>query len=226
LRKITKDFAYKEADVDLEERKEILKVVKKILPGNIYYAISGQVTVWLISIFGKTSSIAQIGALNRFIIVFAVVTTIMHMLITPRFSRMNDEKKLITHKFVQVQGLLLLLAIVMVFATIMFSNPLLWILGNNYAGLNRELLFIMISGAISSVSGFTNGLLSSRGMIVPPVIFLPTVITIQVVTLFLVPLDTVIGVTVYAIITTSAIYLIRLVYFYCQMKKYEPYSKN
>lgn len=219
LRKIANGFAEKTAEVDAEERKEILNIVKRTLPGSIYYAVSGQITIWLITTFGHTNSIAQIGALGRFTMIFAVITPVIQFLIIPRFSRMKKHKKSIVNKFIQTQVLSFAVCILILLAVTVLNNQLLWILGANYKGLNKELLYIMISGAISFISVTTNGLLSSRGIIVPPVIFLTSVISIQAVTLFLVPLNTVIGVTLYAIVTTSAIYLIRLIYFAFQLKR-------
>lgn len=219
LRKMANGFAEKNAVVDAEERKEILQIVRRVLPGSIYYAVSGQITIWLITLFGHTSSIAQIGALSRFTMIFAILTPVIQLLIIPRFSRMKKNKKSIVSKFIQTQVLSLVICIVVLLMVAVLNEPFLWILGANYKGLTKELFFIMISGAISFISITTNGLLSARGIIVPPVIFLTSVISIQIITLFLVPLNTVIGVTLYAIITTSAIYLIRLIYFAFQLKR-------
>ncbi|GHS94737.1 hypothetical protein FACS1894207_3470 [Bacteroidia bacterium] len=219
LGKIADGFVNRKQSIDGENRREILKVVKRVLPGSIYYAVSGQITIWLISIFGQTTSIAQIGALGRFSVIFALILTVMQMLVVPRFSRMQDEKMKIIKTFILLQGLSLLIIFIMNLIVAIFSDPILWILGNNYDGLNKELLFIMLSGSVSFISMFTNALLSARGIVVPPTIFLTLVISIQILTLFLVPLNTVIGVILYSIVTTSTIYLIRLIYFGFQFKR-------
>lgn len=219
LKKIANDFADRNAENNNKYKEEIFKIVKKVLPGSIYYAISGQLTIWLISIFGQTTSIAQIGALGRLMVIFSLLLTIVTMLIVPRFSRLNNKHNLIIRKFIRIQILLLLIGGMIVLTTALFSNQFLWILGDKYYGLSKELLLIMISGAVSFIGMSTNGLLSSRGLIVPPIIFLPLIVSIQVITLFLIPLNSVIGVITYTIVTASAIYLIRLIYFAIQVKK-------
>jgi hypothetical protein len=141
------------------------------------------------------------------------------MLIIPRFSRMQDKTNQIVNKFVQTQLILFLIGILSILIFIVFSNQFLWILGMNYKGLNSELIFVTIGSAIGFISGSTNGLLSSRNIIVPPKIFLPLIITIQTGALFFVPLDTVIDVTIYGICTTFSVYLIRIIYFTISIRR-------
>ena len=219
LRKISNNFADHEQLPGVEERKELLKTVKRILPSAIYFAFSGQITIWLISIFGETTSIAQIGALGRLAVIFTLATSIVQMLIIPRFSRLQNERRLIIKNFVRVELLLFVVAIIMVLIAKIFSNQFLWVLGIDYFGLNKELLFIMISGSINFVGMCTNGLLMARNIVMSPIIYLPLIIFIQIIILFFVPLNNIIGVTSYAIISTFIIYMIRLIYFIIQMKR-------
>ena len=66
---------------DVAYRIKILKVVKRILPGAIYYCFSGQITIWLLSIFGNTTSLAQVGALGRITMVFGLISTILSTIV-------------------------------------------------------------------------------------------------------------------------------------------------
>ena len=53
LRKITNGFADSKQEPDPVVRKDILKLVKRNLPGAIYFCSSGQISIWLISVFGN-----------------------------------------------------------------------------------------------------------------------------------------------------------------------------
>ncbi|HEX8608429.1 MAG TPA: polysaccharide biosynthesis protein, partial [Pedobacter sp.] len=66
LKAIAHKFAEEGQVPDEQRKKDMLKIVRATLPGAIYYCLSGQITIWLISIFGTASSIAQVGALGRF----------------------------------------------------------------------------------------------------------------------------------------------------------------
>ncbi|MEP6746613.1 MAG: polysaccharide biosynthesis protein, partial [Bacteroidota bacterium] len=61
LRKLSASYADWTQKPDPVVRKEILYIVKRVIPGAIYYCLSGQITIWLISIFGTSKALAQMG---------------------------------------------------------------------------------------------------------------------------------------------------------------------
>jgi O-antigen/teichoic acid export membrane protein len=83
LSKIGYGFADENQQPDKEIRIEILALVKRIMPTSIYYCISGQITIWLISVFGNTNSIAQLGALGRLNMLLSLFSVIITTLIIP-----------------------------------------------------------------------------------------------------------------------------------------------
>jgi O-antigen/teichoic acid export membrane protein len=172
LRKIAEGFVDKEQTVDSAVKDEILKVVKKVLPGSIYYAISGQLTIWLISIFGNTTSVAQLGALGRLSMILSVFNVVITMLVTPRFARMKADFDLLLKRFVFIILSLFLIMGVSIGVTHVFSNQLLWLLGKEYSVLNFE-LFLCISGNfIALISGVIFSLHMARGWVLNPVILI------------------------------------------------------
>jgi hypothetical protein len=86
LRKIVYQLADENQQSDKIIQKDILDLVKKILPGAIYYCFSGQLSIWIISFFGNTNSVAQLGALGRLNMVLAIFNTIVATLVVPRFA--------------------------------------------------------------------------------------------------------------------------------------------
>ncbi len=94
LKKLANSHADLKATPDKLVREEIMVSIRRILPDAIYYCLSGQLTIWLISIFGQTASIAQAGALGRFSAALTVLTLIYSTLIVPRFARLSDHRLL------------------------------------------------------------------------------------------------------------------------------------
>jgi O-antigen/teichoic acid export membrane protein len=170
LKKITNGFVDKNAKIDAEARKEILKVVKRILPMSIYYAISGQITIWLISIFGNTISVAQIGALGRISAILPIFSVVFTTLITPRFARMRNDKIALLKRLICILAILFSLMIFVVGIIYFFSNQVLWILGENYSGLQVELLLNITASFLMLISGVVYSLYTSRGWILLPII--------------------------------------------------------
>lgn len=169
LRKIVYTMADKDQQPDVEVKKEILSLVKRILPTSIYYCVSGQITIWLISVFGNTTSLAQLGALSRLSVMLSIFSAIIATLIIPRFAKLRSNKYLLLKRFFQIMGLLIVLLSIIVLIVYLFPTPILWLLGDAYKGLPFELLLSILSSCIGLLGGIVFNLYSSRGWAMSPI---------------------------------------------------------
>ncbi|TRX22996.1 MATE family efflux transporter [Flavobacterium franklandianum] len=172
LSKMGYEYADKNQQPDREIRLEILALVKKIMPTSIYFCVSGQITIWLISIFGNTTSLAQLGALGRISILLSVLGTIIGTLIIPRFAKLALEKKILLQRFIQIMLILIVSSSLIVLFVYFFPIPILWILGKDYKSLNYELVLSFVGSCIGLISGIAFSLYSSRGWALPPVVLI------------------------------------------------------
>ncbi|QOG00776.1 lipopolysaccharide biosynthesis protein [Flavobacterium sp. MDT1-60] len=170
LRKIVYTMADKDQKPDEEVRKEILSLVKRILPTSIYYCFSGQITIWLVSIFGNTHSLAQLGALSKVSVMLSIFNVIIATLIIPHFAKLVSNKYLLFNRFLQIMGLLLVLVSVIIFIVYLFPTPILWLLGDTYKSLQFELLLSIISSCIGLLGGVVFNLYTSRGWAMSPIV--------------------------------------------------------
>ncbi|MVT11719.1 MATE family efflux transporter [Chitinophaga tropicalis] len=173
LRKISSPYADWHQPPDPQIRKDILKLVKRLLPMGIYTCLSSQITIWLISIFGTTRGIAQLGALDRLSMVISFITIMFGTVILPRFSRLANDRGLLLRRFLQIQGGLVVLGIFIVLASWIFSSQILMVLGPNYMGLNREVVLKMIIACLAIIAASTFSLFTSRGWAINPFISIP-----------------------------------------------------
>lgn len=165
LKKHTNVYADTSETEDPVVKKEISSIVRKSLPGLIYYCFSGQISTWIISIFGNPASIAQIGALGRISSIITLLMVVFSILIVPRFARIqNQPQKLLRHYTKILVGMTILLLFI-VACTYLFSDQILWILGSNYKKLNTELVLLMIGTAITTIMAAALGLYLSRGWV-------------------------------------------------------------
>lgn len=200
LRKITAKFANLSAGTDVQVRKDILTMVKRTLPGTIYYCVSGQISIWLISIYGNTAAIAQIGALGRLSAVLTVLTTVFSTVIIPRFARLTESPSILLRGFLQILAVLFLISIAISGIVYLFPTQVLFILGKNYANLSIEVVLSTLSGCISMIVGIVYSLSVSRGWILSPVISISLSIIMQVVLISLFDLSSTRNVLIYAIL--------------------------
>ena len=170
LKKISVDYADLSQKPEVKVKKQILSFVKRIMPGAIYYSISGQITIWLISIFGTTSSIAQIGALGRLTMVLSIVSTLFTSLIVPRFAKLPEIRQLLFKRYIAI--ILILFSVISIIVGIcwLFPDQILWILGKSYSGLSKEFLFVVVAACLNLIAGISFSLNSNRGWIFNPII--------------------------------------------------------
>jgi hypothetical protein len=194
LRKISSEYADSQQKSDPIVKKEIISVVKRILPGTIYYCISGQITIFLISIFGTTNSIAQAGALSRLAVILNIFGVVNSTLIVPRFARIPNNSKLIFNRFMQIQFILILFCSCILGTVYLFPSQALWILGKDYSNLKIELIINVAVSCINLISGICFGLSVSRGWALSPVISISVNILSVVVGIFFINVTTLKGV--------------------------------
>jgi len=180
LRRWVPKMADLKAPVNQEDHQEILSIVRSQAPNSIFYCLQSQLTIWLISIFGSTTGVAEVGALGRISVVFLMIGSVMGNVVYPRFARVTDPG-LLWRRYWQILGGFCLLACAMLAVTATFPEVLLWILGPKYAHLHKELLLMILSAVLLSVLGTMWQLNVTRGWIVSPWALIPIRIVTQVV---------------------------------------------
>lgn len=212
LKRIASKFLNINEKPDKKIRKEIAISVKRTMPIVIYYSISGQLALWLISFFGTTNSISQLGAMSRLAMVFTIVTSLFSTLIVPRFSRMTEARKKLRNIYLSVQVLTFSLSGILVLLVFLFSNQILWVLGEDYYGLNYELLLVAIANGVSLMTGISSQLTIGRGWYLKPIFLISLNFISTIIAIALLNLKTLQGVLYFNIIVSSVHYGLMFVY--------------
>jgi O-antigen/teichoic acid export membrane protein len=173
LRKLTATYADNSQPADPEVRREILNKVKRLLPDAIYYCFACQFAVWLISFYGSTAAVAQLGALGRLAVALSLFSVLFSSLVLPRFARLNDQSAQVLRFFTRLVAGLLALSACIVGGTWLLSTPILWVLGKQYANLTPELVLMMVGKCLSLVASLTFLLCTSRGWVINPLVSIP-----------------------------------------------------
>ena len=213
LRKIAGKFAnVRQPNKDVE--KEMLKIVKRVIPGSVYYCFISQISIWLISIFGTTASIAQVGALGRLGIVLSVFSVMVNTLAVPRFARLPEKRNLLWLRFFQIILLLLLMCAIIIGATFLFPEQILYILGNQYKGLHDELILSIIVSCLGLIYTTIFSLSLSRGYVLRPIINIGVHLFFQVVLIATLNLSTTKNVLLFSTLDFSIITIMFTVNFF------------
>src|SRR6266567_1936133 len=198
LKRWASESIEKSAPINKDDQSAMLGIVKHQAPNAVFYCFQGQLTVWLISVFGNTQSIAEIGALGRLSVIFSIINATMTSIVLPAFARCQSPRELCIRYF-QVCGGFCLLGLSLIAASALFPDQILWILGGKYAHLRHELLLMMIMAAFSAVISAMWSLNSTKAWIRYSWLNIPSVILTQIVLLTLLDVSTVRGVILFGI---------------------------
>lgn len=216
LRLITATYANWGQKSNSGIRKNILSVVKRILPGSIFYCLSGQITIWLISFFGTTLAVAQLGALGRISMLLTLLSSVFGTLVIPRFSRLPKNKKLLLIRFLQCLSALFLICFFIIYLIWLLPGQVLWILGDNYSELQRELVLSVAGSCTGLIAGMLFTIATSRNWVLNPVISISITLLAIVSGIFFLDVSTLLGVLKFTLFVSTVEVL--MYFFYCLLK--------
>jgi O-antigen/teichoic acid export membrane protein len=182
LRRVANQEIDVKVEKNLDYQKNILSIVKNFIPNSIFYTFQGQISILLISIFGNTQNIAEIGALSRFSMIFALVTPIMSSIAFPAFSRCQNQS-LLKLRYWQIVLANILFGIVLIGISYFFSDQILWILGTKYSGLSSEFTLVVLLGTVGHIGGVMWGLCCAKGWIKNMWLEIPIKLSVQIILL-------------------------------------------
>jgi len=204
---------------DKEYEKEILTVVRKVAPLTVYFCFQSQIAIWLISIFGGSHQVADLGALTRLGILFTVFTSTAGMVVVPRFARIQDYH-LLKVRFFQIVGGYALLMVLLTGAAALLSGPLVALLGPKYVHLQGVVWLVMLSGALGSLANLLGNLNNCRGWVPPALLSIPLEIATQIVLLFSLDLSQVRDVLLFSCLGIIPVIFLTIGVAFSNMKKF------
>jgi len=149
------------ADVSLRtEKREILSQVLPRVPSSVFFAFEGQIAIFLISIFGTTNGIAELGALGRLAMLFVIIRKANSILVAPYFSKLASGQ--VFSKAALFVCCSLLFALASSAFVYYLPEPFLWVLGDGYQHLKFEVFLVMAVSALNLVSMLMFSLCLSR----------------------------------------------------------------
>jgi O-antigen/teichoic acid export membrane protein len=219
LRERSKDLANLRASQDGEASKRIKTQVVRSLPGAIYYVFVSQLTILLITLFGTTEGVAQVGALGRIAMVIAFLLMVFNMIALPRYARIPEsESRKLLHVYLMLMAAITVASGMAVLFAWAAPKAVLFILGGQYSSLTTEVVLAVAAGGLSVIAAAASSLAAVRGTVVSPLISIPPSIAVQALLISLLPLDAVssmfwlsISISGVQLVAAAAVFLRRLV---------------
>jgi len=146
------------------DRAALLGLMKKQALATLFFAYQGQITIWVISIFGSTEKVADVGALTRLAIIFAIIGNIVTGLAAPTLARCTSLRQLVQLFLLELGGYIVFSATLLA-VSLIFPEGLLWILGGKYSTLTHEVPLLVGMAIIGGMVAVVHTLALSRGWI-------------------------------------------------------------
>ncbi|HEX8281181.1 MAG TPA: hypothetical protein VF551_07380, partial [Chthoniobacterales bacterium] len=168
-----------QAPPDDEDRRAIFRFIKSQAANSIFFCVQGQITIFLVSFFGaRASSVAEVGALGRLAMIFAVLSNLLANVFAPAFARCQSPRRL-RWQYAGIVGSVAAFGAVVLAGAIFLPDVFLYVLGGKYAHLEHELV-LMAAGTVASA--FVNtlwALNSSKAWITGSWLYIPLTIGTQ-----------------------------------------------
>jgi O-antigen/teichoic acid export membrane protein len=183
------------------DRAAMLGFIRSQAANAVFYCIQGQITVFLISFFAhRTSSVAEVGALGRLAMIFTILTNLLTNIFVPAFARCQDRSRL-RSLYLEIIGVVACFCLVIIAASAIFPEQFLFILGNKYAHLHRELLLMVGASVLAALTGTFWSLNASKAWIAGSWLYIPLTLLTQIALIPLTDFSSVISVLAFNLLS-------------------------
>ncbi|MGB6691820.1 MAG: hypothetical protein WBE76_28600 [Terracidiphilus sp.] len=141
-------------------RNAIVKLVLPNTPNVIFYAIQGQVAQALVTLFGITVAVADVGALSRLGQIFVIFSQMNPILLEPYFARLPRNR--LKSNYLAAVAAITAFCLTIVALGRWTPGLFLWVLGPKYSTLRYEVFLLLIGSSIRYLSGSMFVIHSSR----------------------------------------------------------------
>jgi O-antigen/teichoic acid export membrane protein len=211
-----------EASENAEDRHEIVRLIKSLAANALFYCFQGQITVFLISFFGRhTASVAEVGALGRLAMIFTVLMNMLTNIFVPAFARCQDERKL-RYLYLGIAGVAILFSAIVLSGAALFPEQFLFVLGSRYTHLHHELLLMIGVAVVTALSGTLWLLNASKAWIAGSWLYIPLTLATQIALIPFTDFSSVAGVLTFNLISIVPSLLLNLVLSYRGFRTFAP----
>lgn len=209
-RRATTNFIAEPTQSDPQLNREMLRYLSPLIPGIIFTAFQGQISLLLITLFGHTKSIAEVAALGRLGQLFFLLAAFNGVIVEPYIAKVSRQD--LFKRYFQILIGAITISIVLCVIGFRFPEPLLLILGSKYQNLRLETGWIVAGACINYVNGVMWTMHSARKWIYwwGTGLYIGLLLITQLICISFMELNTTINVIYFSLITTAAVTLVHI----------------
>jgi O-antigen/teichoic acid export membrane protein len=130
--------------------REMIQLITPLIPGIIFTAFQAQISVGIITLFGRTTNIAEVSALGRLAQLFVVFSAFNTVIVEPHMARLPT--LLLPRRYAQLGLCSVLGAAAIAAGAFLVPGPLLFLLGSHYHSLGSDVGWVVAGACVSYVA--------------------------------------------------------------------------
>lgn len=170
-------------DTSPQYLREIEDIARPNAVRTVYWALEGQISVLLCALFATTERIADIGALGRLGVLFAIFQAFVVNYSLPEIAKAQGKAAISKLAQKTIAMSVLLVAPVLLWAAV-HPASLLWILGPNYLGLTKHLLPFLVAVSLGQIAAVVYQICTARAWIRMNRLYVPIALPLQAVLIY------------------------------------------
>jgi hypothetical protein len=201
LRRYAREVVNLDAPENPEDRTAMLGYIRQQAANAIFFCLQGQITVFLITIFGRhIQSVAEIGALGRLAMIYTVMANLIMNIFAPAFARCQESGRL-KWIYAGIVGAVAGFSLLVLVGAALFPREFLFVLGTKYGNLEHELLLMIGGAALNMLASSIWYLNASRAWITGAWLYIPLTILTQILLIPFINFSTVSGVLTFNLLS-------------------------
>jgi O-antigen/teichoic acid export membrane protein len=222
LRHYVKGVVDLNAEENVEDRHEIVRLTKHLAANAVFYCLQGQITIFLISFFAhRVSAVAEVGALGRLAMIFTVLSNLLANVFVPAFARCQNRRKL-RWLYAAILGGVAAFSLVILAVATFFPEQFLFVLGSKYAHLHRELLLMVGGAVVGALTGTFWALNASKAWISGAWLYIPLTLATQIALIPYTDFSSVSGVLMFNLLSAVPNLLLNVALSYRGFRSFQP----
>lgn len=190
-----------EISPEREYQKDFIAFIRPQIPGAVFFAVQGQIALWIIAYFGNHANIAETAALGRLSQVFTLASGFTSVIVEPYFARITKDR--IFRNYIFMVVVYMSFCIIILILTHFFKSQVLWILGGKYYNVGGSVFVSCLNSCVYLLSSLIYAMNMSRKWIFSWLFWLiiASTILIQCIYSMFIKLDTVYSVVLFQLWT-------------------------
>lgn len=196
---------------DPKVNREMVNYLLPLIPGIVFMAFQGQISVFLITWFGQNKSIAEVAALGRLGQIFMIFSAFNSVVVEPYIAKVARQN--LAKRYFQILGAALVISISLSIISFLFPQPFLWVLGPKYHHLQAEIGWMVSGSCLSYIGGVMWTMHSARKWIYwwGSFLYIILLMATQIICVAVMDLSTTINVIYFSFITTCIVMLVHII---------------